>query len=91
MNSSLALINTVCLPFFNSPGEPSKQASSQYLKPSESSHRCLFEIERERESQQGTEQVRRRRLQIGDATSHMLQGDEVQISALKEYMPRGHV
>ncbi len=48
-------------------------------------------MERERESQQGTEQVRRRRLQIGDATSHMLQGDEVQISALKEYMPRGHV
>lgn len=33
---------------------------------------------------------RRRRLQIGDATSHMLQGDEVQISALKEYVPRGH-
>ncbi|TMS02783.1 hypothetical protein E3U43_020763, partial [Larimichthys crocea] len=59
-----------------SPGEPSKQANSQYLKPSEGSQRCLFEIEREseRESQQGIEQARRRRLQIGDATSHMLQG-----------------
>ncbi|XP_036977267.1 myoD family inhibitor domain-containing protein isoform X2 [Acanthopagrus latus] len=58
-----------------SPGEPSKQAGSHYLKPFEGSHRCLFETEceRERESQQGAEQVRRRRLQIGDATSHMLQ------------------
>lgn len=34
---------------------------------------------------------RRRRLQIGDATAHILQGDEVQISALKEYVPCGHV
>lgn len=41
-----------------------------------------------------TEEVRRRRrrrLWIGDATSHMLPGDEVQISALKGYVPCGHV
>jgi len=29
--------------------------------------------------------------QLGDVTSHMLQGDEMQISALKEDVPRGHV
>lgn len=93
MNSSLALINTVCLLFFNR-----KVLRSHLNKPVrsiwsrlKSSHRCLFEIKRERKSQQSSEQVRRRRFQIGDATSHMLQGDEVQISALKEYVPCGHV
>lgn len=66
-------------------GEPSKQASLQYLKP-----RCLSEL---RARVHGTEQVRRRRrrLHIQDATSHMLQGDEVHVSALKEYVPCGRV
>lgn len=91
INSSLALINTVYLLFSHRIVLGRRLNKPQYLKPSESSHRCLFEVETERESQQGTEQVRRRRFQIGDATSHMLQGDEVQISALKEYVPCRHV
>lgn len=92
MNSLLVLINTVCLLFFSR-----KLPWSHLNKPARSIWSHLKVVIgtslrwRERESKRGAEQVRRRRLQIGDATCYMLQGDEVQISALKEYVPRGHV
>lgn len=41
--------------------------------------------------ERGAEVRRRWRLRMGDATFYMLQGDEVQISALKEYVPCRHV
>lgn len=92
MNTSLALINTVCLPFFNG-----KVLGSHLNKAAPCIWSHLKAVvgaslrERERERAQGREQVRRRRFHIGDATAHMLQGDEVLISALKEYVPCGHV
>lgn len=47
-------------------------------------HRHIFGVWAEKKNKWST-------LHIRDATSHMLQADEVHISALKEYIPCGHI
>lgn len=64
--------------------QPCKQTSFQYLKPTRGRSQAQVWRLSWKENKWST-------LHIRDATSHMLQADEGHISALKEYVPCGHI
>lgn len=87
--SPLVIINTVCLlRFDNSSEEPPNKPSNSFrshLKAQVRVASTFFEETKEGKSEGG--RWSGGRLHVEDATTYMLQGDEEQISAFKEFVP----